>query len=138
MRRATSLSDHATAIDCEGHLLRSESDGLQLVGIGLKDIVAVAMPDAVLVAHNPQGQKVKDAVAALKAKKAHRPPHFPRDHRPWGWFESLVIGPRFQVKRIMVKPGAALSLQSHQPPVGTLDRGRGHRQGDHRRSGASC
>lgn len=111
--RGNVLSSHATAIDCEGTLLRSESDRLELVGIGLKDIVAIAMPDAVLVAHRSQAQRVKDAVAALKARQISQATAFPTDHRPWGWFESLVTGPRFQVKRIVVKPGAALSLQSH-------------------------
>ncbi len=103
----------ATGIDCTGSLLRSEADGLRLVGIGLQDMVAVAMPDAVLVAPRAQAQKVKDAVAALRAEGAAQADAFPVDHRPWGWFESLALGPRFQVKRIVVKPGAALSLQSH-------------------------
>ena len=106
-------SDHATALGCRGTLLRSESDRIELVGIGLTDIVAVATNDAVLVAHKSQVQKVKDAVAALKAKQATQATDFPHEHRPWGMFESLVIGSRFQVKRITVKPGAALSLQSH-------------------------
>jgi mannose-1-phosphate guanylyltransferase/mannose-6-phosphate isomerase len=106
-------SGPTTAIDCDGTLLRSESDRLQLVGIGLKDIVAIAMPDAVLVAHRDRAQDVKLAVARLKASGAVQAETFPRDHRPWGWFESLVLGPRFQVKRIVVHPGAALSLQSH-------------------------
>ena len=103
----------ATAIDCTDTLLRSEADSLQLVGIGLTDIVAVAMPDAVLVAHKDRAQDVKLAVAALKKQGAAQAETFPRDHRPWGWFESLVVGNRFQVKRIVVHPGAALSLQSH-------------------------
>jgi mannose-1-phosphate guanylyltransferase / mannose-6-phosphate isomerase len=107
------LSQNATAIDCEGSLLRSEAEGLELVGIGLKDIVAIAMPDAVLIADKSQSQKVKEAVLALKAKSARQATAFPRDHRPWGWFDSLILGPRFQVKRIVVHPGAALSLQSH-------------------------
>ena len=107
------LSDHATAIDCSDTMLRSETDRIEVVGIGLKDIVAIATTDAVLVAHKSQAQKVKDAVAALKAKKVTQATHFPHDHRPWGMFESLIIGSRFQVKRILVKPGAALSLQSH-------------------------
>ena len=106
-------SAHATAIDCTGVLLRSESDRQEIVGIGLRDIVAVAMPDAVLVAPRAEAQRVKEAVAALKAKRAPQAETFPVDHRPWGWFESLVIGERFQVKRIVVHPGAALSLQSH-------------------------
>jgi mannose-1-phosphate guanylyltransferase / mannose-6-phosphate isomerase len=103
----------ATAIDCEDTLLRSEAGTLEIVGIGLKDIIAVAMPDAVLVAHMDRAQDVKKAVEALKAKQAKQAQIFPRDYRPWGWFESLVIGDRFQVKRIVVHPGGSLSLQSH-------------------------
>ncbi|MFS4583678.1 mannose-1-phosphate guanylyltransferase/mannose-6-phosphate isomerase [Phaeobacter sp. C3_T13_0] len=103
----------ATAIDCSNSLLRSEDDGLEVVGIGLTDVIAVAMPDAVLVADASRAQDVKKAVAALKEKSARQAESFPKDHRPWGWFESLVVGERFQVKRIHVHPGAALSLQSH-------------------------
>ena len=104
----------ATAIGCTGSLLRAESPGQTLVGIGLEDMVAVAMPDAVLVAPLNRAQEVKDAVALLKAQKAPQATEFPKDHRPWGWFESLVIGDIFQVKRIHVNPGAQLSLQSHE------------------------
>ncbi len=107
------LTGSAMAIDCRNTLLRSESDRLEVVGIGLDDIVAVAMPDAVLVAKKSDSQKVKEAVEALRKRGAAQANEFPRDHRPWGWFESLVIGNRFQVKRIVVHPGAALSLQSH-------------------------
>lgn len=106
-------STNATAIDCRNTLLRSEAEGLELVGIGLDDMIAVAMPDAVLVAHKSDSQRVKEAVASLKEKGAKQATAFPVDHRPWGWFESLVLGDRFQVKRIVVHPGAALSLQSH-------------------------
>jgi mannose-1-phosphate guanylyltransferase/mannose-6-phosphate isomerase len=108
-----SLSANATAIDCTNTLLRSEVEGQAIVGIGLDDIVAIAMPDAVLISHKGQTQKVKHAVAELKAKQAPQAETFPKDHRPWGWFESLVVGDRFHVKRIVVHPGAALSLQSH-------------------------
>ena len=107
------VSESATAIDCENTLLRAEEPQQQIVGIGLKDIIAVAMPDAVLVAHKDRAQDVKKAVAALKAKGASQAETLPRDYRPWGWFESLVVGSRFQVKRIVVHPGGALSLQSH-------------------------
>mgnify|MGYP000305835025 CR=1 FL=1 len=106
-------SGEATAIDCEDTLLRSDSERLEVVGIGLKNIMAVAMNDAVLVADMSRAQDVKKAVDALKAKNAAQATTFPKDHRPWGWFESLAIGDRFQVKRIHVHPGAALSLQSH-------------------------
>lgn len=102
-----------TAIDCADSLLRSEAEGLELVGIGLTNMLVVAMPDAVLVADRSRSQEVKQAVTALKARGARQAEHFPRDHRPWGWFETLALGERFQVKRIVVHPGAALSLQSH-------------------------
>ena len=111
--RGVAVSGPATALDCDDTLLRSEDSRLEVVGIGLKNIVAVAMPDAVLVADASRAQEVKQAVSALKAKGAAQAEAFPMDHRPWGWFESLVIGDRFQVKRIHVHPGAALSLQSH-------------------------
>ena len=107
------LSGPATAIDCADTLLRSEAEGVALVGIGLRDIIAVAMPDAVLVAHRSRVQDVKLAVTALQAKGARQAEAFARGHRPWGWFDTLALGERFQVKRIVVHPGAALSLQSH-------------------------
>jgi len=109
----TVTSGPATALDCEGALLQATDDAQELVGIGLKDIIAVSMPDAVLVAHKDRAQEVKRAVAVLKRKSIPQAETLPRDYRPWGWFESLVVGPRFQVKRITVHPGAALSLQSH-------------------------
>ena len=106
-------SGPASAIECKDTLLRSESENLELVGIGLDHIIAVAMPDAVLVADKRRGQDVKHAVQVLKDKDAMQATQFPREHRPWGHFESLAVGPRFQVKRIVVNPGAVLSLQSH-------------------------
>ncbi|NDW44267.1 mannose-1-phosphate guanylyltransferase/mannose-6-phosphate isomerase [Ruegeria sp. PrR005] len=111
--QGVATSGPVTAIDCHDTLLRSEDRGLELVGLGLGNIIAIAMPDAVLVADASRAQDVKTAVTALKAKKAKQAITFPKDHRPWGWFESLAVGDRFQVKRIHVHPGAALSLQSH-------------------------
>lgn len=102
-----------TEIDCIGSLLRSEAEGMHVVGIGLSNLVVVAMPDAVLVADRTRTQEVKDAVASMKARSVRQAEVFPRDHRPWGWFETLVLADRFQVKRIVVHPGASLSLQSH-------------------------
>lgn len=107
------LSGAATAIECQNTMLRSESPDLELVGIGLDNIIVVAMPDAVLVANREDTQNVKLAVDRLKEKHAQQAVQFPRDHRPWGWFETLVVGDRFRVKRIVVHPGGALSLQSH-------------------------
>ena len=103
----------STALNCKNTLLQATNEDQQLVAIGLEDIVAVAMPDAVLVAHKDRAQDVKNAVAELKAKGAAQAETLPRDYRPWGWYESIALGPRFQVKRIVVNPGAALSLQSH-------------------------
>jgi mannose-1-phosphate guanylyltransferase/mannose-1-phosphate guanylyltransferase/mannose-6-phosphate isomerase len=107
------LAGLSTAIDCENTLLRSESDEIELVGIGLKNVVAVAMRDAVLVADMSDSQSVRRAVDILKARDAKQAVQLPVDYRPWGWFETLILADRFQVKRIHVHPGAALSLQSH-------------------------
>ncbi len=107
-------SENATAIECKNVLLRSENEALHLVGLGLENVIAIAMPDAVLVAHKERAQDINLAVSALKAKGVPQAETFPKHHRPWGWFESLVMGERFQVKRIYVLAGAALSLQSHR------------------------
>jgi mannose-1-phosphate guanylyltransferase/mannose-6-phosphate isomerase len=109
----TVVSEGSIAIDCRDTLLRSESAGQKIVGIGLDDIVAIAMKDAVLVTRKSTSQRTKEAVTLLKELGAEQAEQFTVDHRPWGHFESLAIGTRFQVKRIVVKPGAALSLQSH-------------------------
>jgi len=106
-------SGPVTAIDCRNSLLRSESADQELVGLGLDDLIVIAMSDAVLVADKTRTQDVKLAVTALKAKGATQAEFLPIDYRPWGHFETLVLADRFQVKRIVVKPGAALSLQSH-------------------------
>lgn len=111
--RGVATNGEAVSIDCTNTLLRSESKDVVLVGLGLQDIVAVATPDAVLVAHQSRAQDVKKVVDTLKAKGAKQATDFQSDHRPWGHFETLVLSDRFQVKRIVVKPGAALSLQSH-------------------------
>lgn len=103
----------STAIDCDNVLLRSQDEGIEVVGIGLQDVMVVATNDAVLVASMDRAQEVRRAVSALKAKGARQAEAFLRDHRPWGWFETLALDDRFQVKRIVVNPGAALSLQSH-------------------------
>lgn len=108
-----SLTGPATAMDCRDTLLRAEEPSMRLVGLGLDGIVAVAMRDAVLVATKDRAQDVKGLVAMLKAAGVPQATDYPRFHRPWGWYETLCIDSRFQVKRIMVKPGGVLSLQSH-------------------------
>jgi mannose-1-phosphate guanylyltransferase/mannose-1-phosphate guanylyltransferase/mannose-6-phosphate isomerase len=111
--RGNALGGDAQAIDCDGTLLRADAAGVALVGIGLTDIIAVTTGDAVLVAHRSRAQEVRRAVEVLSARGARQAVAFARDHRPWGWFETLALSDRFQVKRIVVAPGAALSLQSH-------------------------
>ena len=109
----TSLVGPATAIECTDSLLWATHEGQELVGVGLENIVVVAMQDAVLVADRRNVQDVKKAVTILQNKQVKQASHFTRDHRPWGWFDSLAMGTRFQVKRIVVTPGSKLSLQSH-------------------------
>lgn len=108
------IRNEAYPIDCKNTLLRAEGPEQKIVGIGLENIVAVAMSDSVLIADKNKAQNVKQAVALLKNENVSQAEILPIDHRPWGWFESLIVGERFQVKRIHVKPGAALSLQSHK------------------------
>jgi len=86
----------------------------RLVGvIGLDDVTVVETADAVLVAHRSKSPAVKDLVAVLAETGRTEATTHRRVHRPWGWYESIDSGSRFQVKRIMVKPGARLSLQMH-------------------------
>ncbi|MDC0490897.1 mannose-1-phosphate guanylyltransferase/mannose-6-phosphate isomerase [Paracoccaceae bacterium] len=108
-----SLSQNAHAIDCKNSLLRSESASQQIVGLGLENIIAIATPDAVLVANKQESQNIKAVVSALNEQGIPQATELPKDYRPWGWYETLALAPRFQVKRICVNPGASLSLQSH-------------------------
>jgi mannose-1-phosphate guanylyltransferase/mannose-1-phosphate guanylyltransferase/mannose-6-phosphate isomerase len=99
------------AEDAEGCYLRSER-GL-VAALGVRDLVVVATKDAVLVADRARAQDVKKIVDRLKADKRDEAdvPH--EIHRPWGSFQSVDAGQRYQVKRLTVKPGAVLSLQKH-------------------------
>lgn len=84
-----------------------------LAAVGLEDVIVVETADAVLVAHKEHVQDVKALVSQLKAE--HRPEQLNHRnvHRPWGFYETVDLGPRFQVKRLTINPGAALSLQMH-------------------------
>jgi mannose-1-phosphate guanylyltransferase/mannose-6-phosphate isomerase len=84
-----------------------------LAAVGLKDIIVVETADAVLVAHKDHAQEVKTVVAELKKRKRSEYLTHRRVYRPWGHYEGIDMGERFQVKRITVNPGAALSLQMH-------------------------
>ncbi len=101
----------ALIADSQNTLVHATS---RLVGVvGLKDVVIVETADAVLVSDRARSQEVKQIVNRLGAQ--HRGEHslHRKVHRPWGWYDSIDSGERFQVKRIMVKPGASLSLQMH-------------------------
>ena len=81
--------------------------------VGMSDVIVVETPDAVLVIDRARSQDVKNIVARLHAEKRGEQTLHRKVHRPWGWYDSIDSGERFQVKRIMVKPGASLSLQMH-------------------------
>ena len=92
-------------------LVRAESRIVAVVGV--EDMVVVETEDAVLVAHKDQVQRVKQVVDHLKSKERTEHLHHTRVYRPWGHYEGIDAGDRFQVKRITVKPGEKLSLQMH-------------------------
>jgi mannose-1-phosphate guanylyltransferase/mannose-6-phosphate isomerase len=81
--------------------------------IGLEDVVVVTTKDAVLVSARDRAEEVKTVVQRLTAAKRQEATQHRLSYRPWGSFESVDLGPRYQVKRITVRPGAKLSLQSH-------------------------
>jgi mannose-1-phosphate guanylyltransferase/mannose-6-phosphate isomerase len=92
-------------------LVRAESRIVAVVGV--EDLVVVETQDAVLVTHKDQVQRVKQVVDHLKSKARTEHLHHTRVYRPWGHYEGIDAGDRFQVKRITVKPGEKLSLQMH-------------------------
>ena len=97
--------------DVRNCYLRSEHR--LVVGLGLEDLVVVETNDAVLVARRDQTQAVKQVVARLQAAGAREAQAHQRTYRPWGHYDTGVEGERWQVKKIHVKPGCALSLQMH-------------------------
>ncbi len=92
-------------------LVRAESR--MVAAIGVANLLIVETPDAVLVADRSRAQDVKKVVDYLKASGRSEHEFHTRVFRPWGWYEGIDLGDRFQVKRIMVKPGEKLSLQKH-------------------------
>ncbi len=89
------------------------ADRRLIAAIGLKDMIVVDTADALLVATKDKADKVKDVVAQIKKKNRSECKEHLEVWRPWGSYERLSNGPRFQVKKIMVKPGGKLSLQKH-------------------------
>ena len=89
------------------------SEGRLIACVGVNDLVIVETADAILVAHKDKTQDVKKIVDSLKAAGRSEGQIHRKVFRPWGWYDSVDNGARFQVKRIVVKPGATLSLQMH-------------------------
>ena len=106
-----SLRGRAVALDSSNVLVRSD-DHLVAV-IGLDNVIVVATGDAVLVADQAQSDKVKQLVERLKAENFPEATRHSRMYRPWGYYQSIDKGGRYQVKRIVVRPGGKLSLQKH-------------------------
>jgi len=111
--------------DGDGNVLRGDvmavntrdtlaiSQSRMVACVGLTDTVVVETPDAVLVAHKSDLQQIKQVVERLKREKRPEADAHRKIYRPWGYYDSIDTGTRFQVKRIMVNPGAAISLQMH-------------------------
>jgi mannose-1-phosphate guanylyltransferase/mannose-6-phosphate isomerase len=89
------------------------SEGRLIACVGVDDLIVVETADAILVAHKNKTQDVKKIVDRLKQSGRSEGQIHRKVFRPWGWYDSVDSGERFQVKRIVVKPGAALSLQMH-------------------------
>ena len=97
--------------DSSGLYVHSERSLVSTIGV--KDLIIVDTPDALLVADKARAQDVSKIVARLKQSNRKEQEQHPRNYRPWGFFETLSIGPRFQVKLLHVKPGGRLSTQMH-------------------------
>ncbi len=101
----------ALLIDTKDCLVHSERS--LVATIGLEDLIIVDTPDALLVADKARAQDVSGLVAKLKQSNRKEHEQHLRNYRPWGFFETLSIGGRFQVKLLHVKPGGKLSMQMH-------------------------
>ncbi|TXG76615.1 mannose-1-phosphate guanylyltransferase/mannose-6-phosphate isomerase [Patescibacteria group bacterium] len=104
------LGDVLTTDSCNT-LVHASSRLVSLVGV--KNLIVIETPDAVLVADKTRSQDVKHIVTQLQSSKREEHTLHRKVHRPWGWYDSIDEGGRFKVKRIQVKPGASLSLQKH-------------------------
>jgi mannose-1-phosphate guanylyltransferase/mannose-6-phosphate isomerase len=93
-------------------LVRSD-DAILTAVVGLEDIIVVTTPDAVLVTSRDKAEQVKGLVEQLKAQNRREADQHLRIYRPWGYYQGIDLGSRYQVKRIVVKPNAKLSLQKH-------------------------
>ena len=106
------LHGPAVTIDSTGCIVHS--DGQLVAAAGVNDMVIVTTSDAVMVVPRARAQEVRELVNKVKAAKRPEATDHKRVHRPWGYYESIDMGERFQVKRIVVIPGGVLSLQKHR------------------------
>ena len=97
----------------DAHNCVIHSDDRLVAVLGAQDLVVVSTADAVLVLPRDRAQDVRELVAKLKSAKRPEATEHRRGHRPWGYYDSIDRGERFQVKRIVVHPGGTLSLQKH-------------------------
>ncbi|MFT0890951.1 mannose-1-phosphate guanylyltransferase/mannose-6-phosphate isomerase [Pseudochelatococcus sp. G4_1912] len=105
------LVGDVVAVEAKGCYLRGE--GQLIAALGVEDLVVVATPDVVLVTRKDRDQDVKLLVERLRKNGHAAATKTVQVHRPWGYYQSIHTGERFQVKRITVNPGAKLSLQKH-------------------------
>ena len=110
-RGGNAASGPVLAIDSKGCIIHAE--GQLTAVLGVEDLIVVTTPDAVLVLPRARAQDVKSVVAELQRQGRAEAREHRRVHRPWGYYESVDGGDRFQVKRIVVMPGGKLSLQKH-------------------------
>ncbi len=106
------VQGQAVTMDTTGCVVHSDERLTTLVGV--KDMVVVSTSDAVMVVPRARAQDVRELVTKLRAAKRAEATDHKRVHRPWGYYESIDMGERFQVKRIVVVPGGILSLQKHR------------------------
>jgi mannose-1-phosphate guanylyltransferase/mannose-6-phosphate isomerase len=99
-------------MDTRNSFVHSSQDSL-IATVGVEDLVIVQTPDATLIANRHRAQDVGKIVSQLKDRGRREHQQHLRNYRPWGYFETLNMGDRFQVKLLHVKPGAQLSLQMH-------------------------
>lgn len=109
--RGNAVSGDTLLNDCDNLLVHASERLVSIVG--MRDAVVIETADAVLVANRERSQEVKRVVDQLQAQRRPEQALHRKVYRPWGWYDCIDSGPRFQVKRIMVKPGASLSLQKH-------------------------
>mgnify|MGYP003576359322 CR=1 FL=1 len=105
------IEGHGVAVDSHNTFIHAPHR--RVVALGMDDVVIVDTPDAVLVTRRDKAEQVKRVVAELEARRSPEAVTHRKVHRPWGSYDSIEAGHRFQVKRIVVKPSASLSLQKH-------------------------